>query len=164
MKFEELEKRKTARESGVPEMYLDREVIKTEELRAPFENDAPIVLIKKPKLTQVKGGKYERVYSERTGNAVFKTVAFIPVLFDDRRCIVCTGVEETLSIIRGLFEDVEPQLVFGVDLDDEDRIEMSVAEELIEGKLRFVLKPKKYANGKTHDVSVLDMVHSVLDM
>ena len=53
-------------------------------------------------------------------------------------------------------DGVEPKLLKGESLEDIERWEQYTAPETIEGKLRFVLKPKKYRDGKTYDVATLE--------
>ena len=154
--MKKLKAKQNAAKNGVPDRYADREVLEAHKIRKDFVNDAPIVIIRKPKNQKDKDtGKYTRVCS-KAGHPMFSMVAYIPIDMDGKKGIVVTATEENIGILRQLMDDVEPKLIRGENMDDIDRWEEYEAPETIEGKLRFVLTPKKYHNGNIYDVAVLE--------
>ena len=154
--IKKLEAEQNAARSGVPDRYADREDKEAHQIRKDFVNDAPVIIIRKPKNAKNKEtGKFERVYS-KNGNPIFSMVAYMPIDIDGQKAVVVTASEENVGILRTLVDDVEPKLIKGENFEDIDRWEQYTAEEVIEGKLRFVLKPKKYHNNEVYDVAVLE--------
>lgn len=156
MDMKKLKAKQNAARSGVPDRYADREVMEAHKIRKDFTNDAPVIIIRKPKNAKNKEtGKFERVYS-KNGNPIFSMVAYMPIDIDGQKAVVVTATEENVGILRELMDDVEPKLIRGENMDDIDRWEEYEAPETIEGKLRFVLTPKKYRNNEVYDVAVLE--------
>ena len=155
MDMKKLKAKQNAVKNGVPDRYADREVLEAHKIRKDFTNDAPVIIIRKPKNAKNKDtGKYERVYS-KSGHPMFGMVAYIPIDMDGKKGIVVTATEENIGILRQLMDDVEPKLIRGENMDDIDRSEEYEAPETIEGNLRFVLTPKKYHDGHIYAVAVL---------
>ena len=156
MDMKKLKAKQNAARSGVPDRYADREVMEAHKIRKDFTNDAPVIIIRKPKNAKNKEtGKFERVYS-KNGNPIFSMVAYMPIDIDGQKAVVVTATEENVGILRELMDDVEPKLIRGENMDDIDRWEEYTAPETIDGKLRFVLTPKKYRNNEVYDVAVLE--------
>lgn len=156
MDMKKLKAKQNAARNGVPDQYADREVMEAHKIRSDFVNDAPVVIIKKPKNAKNdETGKFERVYSKQN-HPMFNMVAYIPIQIKDAKAIVVTATEENISILRQLMDGVEPKLIKGESFEDINRWEEYTAPETIEGNLRFVLKPKKYHDGKTYDVATLE--------
>lgn len=156
MDMKKLKAKQNAARNGVPDQYADREVMKAHKIRSDFVNDAPVVIIRKPKNQKDKDtGKYTRVYS-KAGHPMFSMVAYIPIDMDGQKAVVVTASEENIGLLRQLMDGVEPRLIRGENTDDIDRWEEYEAPETIEGKLRFVLTPKKYHDGNVYDVAVLE--------
>ena len=156
MDMKKLKAKQNAARSGVPDRYADREVMEAHKIRKDFVNDAPVIIIRKPKNAKNKEtGKFERVYS-KNGNPIFSMVAYMPIDIDGQKAVVVTASEENVGILRTLVDDVEPKLIKGENFEDVDRWEEYTAPETIEGKLRFVLTPKKYRNNEVYDVAVLE--------
>ena len=154
--MKKLKAKQNAAKNGVPDRYADREVLEAHKIRKDFVNDAPVIIVRKPKNSKNKEtGKYERVYS-KNGHPIFAMVAYMPIDIDGQKAVVVTASEENVGILRTLVDDVEPKLIKGENLEDVDRWEEYIAPETIEGKLRFVLKPKKYRNNEVYDVAVLE--------
>ena len=150
MDMKKLKAKQNAVKNGVPDRYADREVLEAHKIRKDFTND------RKPKNAKNKDtGKYERVYS-KSGHPMFGMVAYIPIDMDGKKGIVVTATEENIGILRQLMDDVEPKLIRGESFEDVDRWEEYTAPETIDGKLRFVLQPKKYRDGNVYDVAVLE--------
>lgn len=162
MDFSKLKKDYESKASGVPKQYADRELIKAADVVGTFTNDAPVVIVRKPKNTNKdEDGNivpYHRVINKK-GEPVFQDVAYIPVLFEDGdRAVIVTATDETVRVLKVLMEEVEPSLMKGESFDDINRWEEYEAEELIEGVLRFGKVKKEYKNGKTFPVAVLEAV------
>lgn len=156
MDMKKLKAKQNAARNGVPDCYADREVVEAHKVRSDFVNDAPVVIIRKPKNAKnAETGKYERVFS-KANHPMFAMVAYLPIEMNGRKAIVVTATEENVGILRQLMDDVEPKLLKGESFEDIERWEQYTAPETIEGKLRFVLKPKKYHDGKTYDVATLE--------
>lgn len=156
MDMKKLKAKQNAARSGVPDRYADREVMEAHKIRKDFVNDAPVIIIRKPKNAKNKEtGKFERVYS-KNGNPIFSMVAYMPIDIDGQKAVVVTATEENVGILRELMDDTEPKLIKGENFEDVDRWEEYTAPETIEGKLRFVLTPKKYRNNEVYDVAVLE--------
>lgn len=156
MNMKKMKAKQNAARNGVPDCYADRDVVEAHKVRSDFMNDAPVIIIKKPKNQKNKEtGKYERVYS-KNGHPIFSMVAYMPIDIDGQKAVVVTASEENVGILRQLMDGVEPKLIRGENIEDIDRWEQYAAEEVIEGKLRFILKPKKYHDGKTYDVATLE--------
>ena len=156
MDMKKLKAKQNAARNGVPDRYADREVMEAHKIRKDFVNDEPVVIIRKPKNQKDKDtGKYTRVYS-KTGRPVFSMVADIPIDMDGKKGVVVTATEENIGILRELMDDVEPKLIRGESMEDIDRWEEYTAPETIDGKLRFVLQPKKYRDGNVYDVAALE--------
>lgn len=156
MDMKRMKAKQNAAKNGVPDCYADRDVMEAHKIRKDFVNDAPVIIIRKPKNAKNKEtGKYERVYS-KNGHPIFNMVAYMPIDIDGQKAVVVTASEENVGILRTLIDDVEPKLIRGENIEDIDRWEQYTAEEVIEGKLRFVLKPKKYHNNEVYDVAVLE--------
>ena len=154
--MKKLKAKQNAARSGVPDRYADREVMEAHKLRKDFVNDAPVIIIRKPKNAKNKEtGKFERVYS-KNGNPIFSMVAYMPIDIDGQKAVVVTATEENVGILRELMDEAEPKLIKGENFEDVDRWEEYTAPETIEGKLRFVLTPKKYRNNEVYDVAVLE--------
>ena len=153
--MKKLKAKQNAAKNGVPDRYADREVLEAHKIRKDFVNDAPIVIIRKPKNQQDKDtGKYTRACS-KAGHPKLSMVAYIPIDMDGKKGIVVTATEENIGILRQLMDDVEPKLIRGENMDDIDRWEEYEAPEIIEGKLRFVLTPQNYYVGYIYDVAVM---------
>ena len=156
MDMKKLKAKQNAARSGVPDRYADREVMEAHKIRKDFVNDAPVIIIRKPKNAKNKEtGKFERVYS-KNGNPIFSMVAYMPIDIDGQKAVVVTATEENVGILRELMDEAEPKLIKGENFEDIDRWEQYTAEEVIGGKLRFVLKPKKYHDNELYDVAVLE--------
>lgn len=156
MDMKKLKAKQNAARNGVPDRYADREVMEAHKIRKDFTNDAPVIIIRKPKNAKNKDtGKYERVYS-KAGHPMFSMVAYMPIDMDGKKAIVVTATEENIGILRQLMDDVEPKLIRGENMEDIDRWEEYTAPETIDGKLRFVLQPKKYRDGNVYDVATLE--------
>ena len=156
MDMKKLKAKQNAARSGVPDRYADREVMEAHKIRKDFVNDAPAIIIRKPKNAKNKEtGKFERVYS-KNGNPIFSMVAYMPIDIDGQKAVVVTATEENDGILRELMDEAEPKLIKGENFEDVDRWEEYTAPETIEGKLRFVLTPKKYRNNEVYDVAVLE--------
>ena len=156
MDMKKLKAKQNAARSGVPDRYADREVMEAHKIRKDFVNDAPVIIIRKPKNAKNKEtGKYERVYS-KNGHPIFSMVAYMPIDIDGQKAVVVTASEENVGILRELMDEEEPKLIKGENFEDADRWEEYTAPETIEGKLRFVLTPKKYRNNEVYDVAVLE--------
>ena len=156
MDMKKLKAKQNAARSGVPDRYADREVMEAHKIRKDFVNDAPVIIIRKPKNAKNKEtGKFERVYS-KNGNPIFSMVAYMPIDIDGQKAVVVTATEENVGILRELMDEAEPKLIKGENFEDVDRWEEYTAPETIEGKLRFVLTPKKYRNNEVYDVAVLE--------
>lgn len=156
MDMKKLKAKQNAARSGVPDRYADREVMEAHKIRKDFVNDAPVIIIRKPKNAKNKEtGKFERVYS-KNGNPIFSMVAYMPIDIDGQKAVVVTATEENVGILRELMDESEPKLIKGENFEDVDRWEEYTAPETIEGKLRFVLTPKKYRNNEVYDVAVLE--------
>ena len=156
MDMKKLKAKQNAARSGVPDRYADREVMEAHKIRKDFVNDAPVIIIRKPKNAKNKEtGKFERVYS-KNGNPIFSMVAYMPIDIDGQKAVVVTATEENVGILRELMDEAEPKLIKGENFEDVDRWEEYTASETIEGKLRFVLTPKKYRNNEVYDVAVLE--------
>ena len=156
MDMKKLKAKQNAARSGVPDRYADREVMEAHKIRKDFTNDAPVIIIRKPKNAKNKEtGKFERVYS-KNGNPIFSMVAYMPIDIDGQKAVVVTATEENVGILRELMDEAEPKLIKGENFEDVDRWEEYTAPETIEGKLRFVLTPKKYRNNEVYDVAVLE--------
>ena len=156
MDMKKLKAKQNAARSGVPDRYADREVMEAHKIRKDFVNDAPVIIIRKPKNAKNKEtGKFERVYS-KNGNPIFSVVAYMPIDIDGQKAVVVTATEENVGILRELMDEEEPKLIKGENFEDVDRWEEYTAPETIEGKLRFVLTPKKYRNNEVYDVAVLE--------
>ena len=156
MDMKKLKAKQNAAKNGVPDRYADREVLEAHKIRKDFVNDAPVIIIRKPKNAKNKDtGKFERVYS-KSGHPMFGMVAYIPIDMDGKKGIVVTATEENIGILRQLMDDVEPKLIRGESFEDVDRWEEYTAPETIDGKLCFVLQPKKYRDGNVYDVATLE--------
>ena len=156
MDMKKLKAKQNAARSGVPDRYADREVMEAHKIRKDFVNDAPVIIIRKPKNAKNKEtGKFERVYS-KNGNPIFSMVAYMPIDIDGQKAVVVTATEENVGILRELMDEAEPKLIKGENFEDVDRWDEYTAPETIEGKLRFVLTPKKYRNNEVYDVAVLE--------
>lgn len=156
MDMKKMKAKQNAARNGVPDCYADRTVMEAHKIRKDFTNDAPVIIIKKPKNAKNKEtGKFERVFS-KNNHPMFSMVAYMPIDIDGQKAVVVTATEENVGILRTLVDDVEPKLIKGESFDDIDRWEQYTAEEVIEGKLRFVLTPKKYHNNEVYDVAVLE--------
>ena len=156
MDMKKMKAKQNAAKNGVPDCYADRDVMEAHKIRKDFVNDAPVIIIRKPKNAKNKEtGKYERVYS-KNGHPIFSMVAYIPIDMDGKKAIVVTATEENIGILRQLMDDVEPKLIRGESMEDIDRWEEYTAPETIDGKLRFVLQPKKYRDGNVYDVATLE--------
>ena len=156
MDMKKLKAKQNAARSGVPDRYADREVMEAHKIRKDFVNDAPVIIIRKPKNAKNKEtGKFERVYS-KNGNPIFSMVAYMPIDIDGQKAVVVTATEENVGILRELMDEAEPKLIKGENFEDVDRWGEYTAPETIEGKLRFVLTPKKYRNNEVYDVAVLE--------
>ena len=156
MDMKKLKAKQNAARSGVPDRYADREVMEAHKIRKDFVHDAPVIIIRKPKNAKNKEtGKFERVYS-KNGNPIFSMVAYMPIDIDGQKAVVVTATEENVGILRELMDEAEPKLIKGENFEDVDRWEEYTAPETIEGKLRFVLTPKKYRNNEVYDVAVLE--------
>ena len=156
MDMKKLKAKQNAARSGVPDRYADREVMEAHKIRKDFVNDAPVIIIRKPKNAKNKEtGKFERVYS-KNGNPIFSVVAYMPIDIDGQKAVVVTATEENVGLLRELMDEEEPKLIKGENFEDVDRWEEYTAPETIEGKLRFVLTPKKYRNNEVYDVAVLE--------
>ena len=157
MDMKKLKAKQNAARSGVPDRYADREVMEAHKIRKDFVNDAPVIIIRKPKNAKNKEtGKFERVYS-KNGNPIFSMVAYMPIDIDGQKAVVVTATEENVGILRELMDEAEPKLIKGENFEDVDRWEEYTAPETIEGNLRFALKPKKYHNNEVYDVAVLEL-------
>ena len=156
MDMKKLKAKQNAARSGVPDRYADREAMEAHKIRKDLVNDAPVIIIRKPKNAKNKEtGKYERVYS-KNGHPIFNMVAYMPIDIDGQKAVVVTATEENVGILRELMDEAEPKLIKGENFEDVDRWEEYTAPETIEGKLRFVLTPKKYRNNEVYDVAVLE--------
>ena len=156
MDMKKLKAKQNAAKNGVPDRYADREVMEAHKIRKDFINDEPVVIIRKPKNQKDKDtGKYTRVCS-KAGHPMFSMVAYIPIDMDGKKAIIVTATEENIGILRQLMDGVEPKLIRGESFEDVDRWEEYTASETIDGKLRCVLKPKKYHNNEVYDVAVLE--------
>ena len=156
MDMKKLKAKRNATKNGVPDRYADREVMKAHKIRSDFVNDEPVVIIRKPKNQKdTDTGKYTRVCS-KAGHPMFSMVAYIPIDMDGKKGIVVTATEENIGILRQLMDGVEPKLIRGESMEDIDRWEEYTADETIDGKLRFLLQPKKYRDGNVYDVAVLE--------
>lgn len=155
MDIKTMKAKQNAQKNGVPDRYADREVMEAHKIRKDFVNDAPVVIIRKPKNQKDKDtGKYTRVCS-KAGHPMFSMVAYLPVDIDGKKGIVVTASEENIGILRTLIDGVEPKLLKGESFEDVDRWEEYTAPETIDGRLRFTLQPKKYHNNEVYDVAVL---------
>ena len=156
MDMKKMKAKQNAAKNGVPDCYADRELLEAHKRRKDFVNDAPVIIIRKPKNAKNKEtGKYERVYS-KNGHPIFNMVAYMPIDIDGQKAVVVTATEENVGILRELMDEAEPKLIKGENFEDVDRWEEYTAPETIEGKLRFVLTPKKYRNNEVYDVAVLE--------
>ena len=155
MKFAEAKAKADAAQSGIPDIYADREQIKAQNVYKEFINDAPVILRVKPKMEQVSGKWTNKLSSK--GNKVIKKTVFIPIIYEGKKMIVVTTEEKTVAIIAAMMEGVEPRIIKDAE-DALDRHIEYIAPEPIEGGLRFVREPKKYSNNEVHDVCVLDSV------
>lgn len=153
MRFDAMERQNKSTRMGIPEVYADRPVLKAQDIGSAFTNDAPIIMVTKPKNSKDKEtGKYTRVYT-KDGRPMFGDVAYIPIMFDDgSKGIVVTASYETTSVLAALFVGAEPKVIRG---EGDDAWTAVQASELIEGRLRFVKQPKRYANGRIFDIAVL---------
>ena len=156
MDMKKMKAKQNAAKNGVPDCYADRELLEAHKIRKDFVNDAPVIIIRKPKNAKNKEtGKYERVYS-KSGHPIFSMVAYMPIDIDGQKAVVVTATEENVGILRELMDEAEPKLIKGENFEDVDRWEEYTSPETIEGKLRFVLTPKKYRNNEVYDVAVLE--------
>ena len=156
MDMKKLKAKQNAAKNGVPDRYADREVMEAHKIRKDFINDEPVVIIRKPKNQKDKDtGKYTRVCS-KAGHPMFSMVAYIPIDMDGKKAIIVTATEENIGILRQLMDGVEPKLIRGENFEDVDRWEEYTAPETIDGKLRFILQPKKYRDGNVYDVATLE--------
>ena len=156
MDMKKLKAKQNAAKNGVPDRYADREVMEAHKIRSDFVNDEPVVIVRKPKNQKDKDtGKWTRVCS-KAGHPMFSMVAYIPIDMDGKKGVVVTATEENIGILRQLMDDVEPKLIRGESFEDVDRWEEYTANETIDGKLRFVLQPKKYRDGNVYDVASME--------
>lgn len=156
MDIKKLKSKYEASRTGVPEVYSDREVYNASKLRASFTNDAPAMIIMKPKSRKNKeSGKYERLTGKN--GPVFERIAYIPIDIAGTKGVVVTALKPNVRLIQMIVDMDNPTLLYGESLDDPDRRVQYTATELIEGTLRFVPQPQKYADGKVYDVPVLDI-------
>lgn len=156
MDMKKMKAKQNAAKNGVPDCYADRDVMEAHKIRKDFINDAPVIIIRKPKNAKnEETGKYERVFS-KAGHPIFAMVAYLPIDMNGKKAVVVTATEENVGILRQLMDEAEPKLIKGENFEDVDRWEEYTAPETIEGKLRFVLRPKKYHNGEVYDVAVLE--------
>ena len=156
MDMKKLKAKQNAAKNGVPDRYADREVMEAHKIRSDFVNDEAVVIVRKPKNQKDKDtGKWTRVCS-KAGHPMFSMVAYIPIDMNGKKAIVVTATEENIGILRQLMDDVEPKLIRGESMEDIDRWEEYTANETIDGKLRFILQPKKYRDGNVYDVATLE--------
>lgn len=157
MDFKTMKTAQLSKSKGIPEQYADRELLEAQKIRSTFKNDAPVVLVTKPKYEKDKNtGEFIRVLS-RKGNKVMKTVAYIPIEMGGKKYIVATTTDENIDLLKTLVDEKDGKVIKPAEDIYEQTVEFT-ATELIEGDLRFVLQPKSYANGSVYDVAVLDLV------
>lgn len=155
MRLADLKRADAARSSGVPEDLADRELVKMQSLREVFVNDAPPVIIRKPK-NEKDGGGWKRVHTKK-GEPMFVDVAYLPFTSaTHRHALIATTEEQTVALIRCMMDLEDPRLIRGESFDDPDRWMRFDALDTIDGQLRIVFEPKKYADGKVYDVARIE--------
>ena len=158
MDLKTLKEEQLAIAKQIPDVLRGRRIVETADVEGTFTNDAPVILRRKPKNQKDEStGQWVRATSKDGKYKLFQWVAYIPVMYQNEQCVIITAVPETVNILRaGLVEDAVPEIVRGNGPEDENRIEEYTLPEVIEGELRFSKVDKKYANGKTYPVKVLD--------
>lgn len=157
MDFKKMKSTQLSKSKGIPEQYTDRELLEAQKIHSVFVNDAPVIIVKKPKYELDKRtGEYIRVLSKKNIKVV-KWVAYLPIDMNGTKAIVATSTDENVDLLKTLIDGTAGVVTKAAE-DEADQTVQYTATELIEGQLRFTLQPKKYADGSVHDVAVLDIV------
>lgn len=123
---------------GIPAMYRGYEKMKTEEVTGSFEISGPISILIKPQVRQnPENMKWETVTNPETGEAYQDYIAFLPILYNGKKCIVPTTSRHIVKVISAM--DTEDEIPG----DREDQ-KIIVKAGTIEGKLRFGMKDQPY--------------------
>lgn len=150
MKFSEMAARRAAKSGGMPAEYMDREKVDLRKIHGVFTNDAPVMLVNKPKKEQIDGTTKWADVVNKDGETIYHFVAYIPIDLKGEKKVVVTAMWEIVGNLLELIDQEDPYKVV-----DERRETWYKAEELIEGDLGVGYVDKLYADGNIHEVAVI---------
>lgn len=150
MDFEKLKSERAAAGSGIPPEYADREQINISKFSGELVNDAPCVVIEKPK-QEKQGGVWKTVYN-KDGRVVRTSVAFIPALVGGKKILISASSWETVGVLKGACEG-DGEVIRG---EGDMRVVRWILPDVFEGTLKVVPIEKTYRDGSKFSIMVLD--------
>jgi len=141
-------KRAERSSAALPEGLKDREIMDLKTFRGIAKNDAPLMIVKRPKLSKGENGKWSEVINDK-GEKVLGYTAFIPVEVAGKKKLVISGIWEYVSMMLELVDFENPDSV-----DEKKQETWWTAKDLIDDDLTTGYIDKDYG-GEVHPVAVL---------